>query len=321
MQLHRCWLSWQLLILEIYHLVPSQSHSGNQTWQWNMYEHVLFGSDFPIETSIGDFVLPPLIPAGYCYMVPVLSDLCLPDPSPSPTPTAPLPCHPQEQMCLLHVVDIYIWIIWVCATWNPSLNPQGSSIVMRLMRCLEQPFGFIPKPGLSRFSIFPKPPKSQRKPHDSSKLQLIRCRVTNKDVVSVTKGRLAVMGQMAMWVQWGKVWTRNSFICSWYGSKNQAPEQWTTLPCCRFSGVPGRRDVKPALDNINLSLAYLNTTRLAPRPPLKEGSSPATTGMAWWGTSSWASTIWNGCTSAEQSCWILWVDPAGKTTGHPHNCW
>ena len=179
-----------------------------------MYEHVLFGSDFPIETSIGDFVLPPLIPAGYCYMVPVLSDLCRPDPSPSPTPTAPLPCHPQEQMCLLHVVDIYIWIIWVCATWNPSLNPQGSSIVMRLMRCLEQPFGFIPKPGLSRFSIFPKPPKSQRRPHDSSKLQLIRCRVTNKDVVSVTKGRLAVMGQMAMWVQWGKVWTRDSFICS-----------------------------------------------------------------------------------------------------------
>ena len=192
MQLHRCWQ----LILEIYHLVPNQIHSGNQTWQWNMYEHVLFRSDFPIETSIGDFVLPPLIPAGYCYMVPVLSDLCLPDPSPSPTPTAPFPCHPQEQMCLLHVVDIYIWIIWVCATWNPSLNPQGSSIVMRVIRCLEQPFGFIPKPGLSRFSIFPKPPKSQRKPHDSSKLQLIRCRVTNKDVVSVTKGRLAVMGQM-----------------------------------------------------------------------------------------------------------------------------
>ena len=35
-----------------------------------------------------------------------------------------------------------------------------------------------------------------------SKLQLIRCRVTNKDVVSVTKGRLGWRGQMAMWSQY-----------------------------------------------------------------------------------------------------------------------
>ena len=142
--------------LEIYHLVPSQS----TLWESNMTMEHLWTCSFWIGFSHWN------LHRGFCVatatfdscrvlLVPVLSELCLPDPfNKSPTPTAPYPCHPQEQMCLLHVVDIHLDHLAVCLMEPPVWLLKDLALSCAVSK---NPSGFIPKPGLSRVFNFSYP--------------------------------------------------------------------------------------------------------------------------------------------------------------------